>query len=249
MRRIRRSPYTGALAVLVCIVAATGAASGLEPSAQKKTPPQILAAAAENGAKVIAALRDYTYYAELTLQTVSAADVITGAYYHFSKISWDKDGNREERVLEEKSSLPKDTFIGSNAVNSLTHVYQFNLTPETLSQYELDYVGREKLDEIDTYAFDVRPTVKLPDPQKSRDRYLKGRVWIDDRDLQVVKVAGQAVPEQSSHRTPKFETYFQNHDRYWFPAYTTADDDLRVGHDVTRVVVKVRFTGYQKRNQ
>ena len=62
----------------------------------------------------------------------------------------------------------------------------------------------------------------------------------------MVKVAGEALPEQTGHRTPKFETYFQNYDRYWFPAYTSADDSIRVGRYATRVTVNVRFTGYKR---
>ena len=77
-------------------------------------------------------------------------------------------------------------------------------------------------------------------------RYLRGRVWIDDQDLQVVKVAGQALPEQSAHRTPKFETFFQNVDQYWFPSYVAADDTVRMGKYSTRVVVKIHFTTYKR---
>ena len=211
-----------------------------------RAPSELLAIAARNGDKVASALRDYAYYAELTIEIVGTGDVITGKYHRFSQIYHDKDGNRQERVFEDKSSLPEDAFINSNAVNALMRVYQFTITQETLSQYEFNYVGRERIDEIGAYAFDVRPLVKLPDPEKSRDRYLKGRVWIDDRDLQVVKVAGEAVPEQNAHRTPRFETYFQNQDNYWFPAYTSADDQIRMARRMTRVMVKVRFTGYKK---
>jgi hypothetical protein len=117
---------------------------------------------------------------------------------------------------------------------------------DTLNQYEMSYVGSERIDELNTYVFDVKPKVKLPDPEKSTERYLKGRVWIDDQDLCVVKVAGNALPEQYTHRTPRFETYFQNHDKYWFPAYTSADDDVRVGRRAMRVIVKVRFMSYKK---
>jgi hypothetical protein len=216
---------------------------------QSPSPAEILASASERGSKVVTALRDYTYYAELTIETVSAADVITGKYYRFSQVSFDRDGNRQEKVFENQSTLPKEVHIGTNAINNLTRVYQFFITPETLSLYEFNYVGRERVDELDTYVFDVKPRVKLPDPNKSTDRYLKGRVWIDDRDLQVVKVAGEALPEQSEHRTPKFETYFQNHDDYWFPAYTTADDEVRVGDRRRRVIVTVRFTAYKKTNR
>jgi hypothetical protein len=213
---------------------------------QKLTPQEILAKVAENGAKVSSALLDYTYYAELTIETVSQADTITGKYYRFSQVSYDSAGRRQERVFEDTSTLPKNTHIGTNAANNLVRVYQFMITPETFAQYELNYVGRENVDELKTYVFDVRPKVKLPDPDKSADRYLKGRVWIDDEDLQVVKVAGEALPEQSAHRTPKFETVFQNHDDYWFPAHTSADDSMRVGDRYSRVIVTVRFTSYKK---
>ena len=213
---------------------------------QKREPSEILAAASEHGKRVAAALRNYTYSAELTIETVSQADTITGTYYRFSQISYGPDGARQERVFEDKSALPKEVHIGTNAANNLTRVYQFMLTPDTLGQYEFNYVGRERIDELNCFVFDVKPTVKMPDPDKSAERYFKGRVWIDDQDLQVVKAAGEALPEQNRHRTPKFETYFQNYGDCWFPAYTSADDGVRVGDGFARVIVKVRFTGYKK---
>jgi len=217
--------------------------SGLE---QKQDPAAVLAAAAESGKRVSAALRNYTCYAELTIETVSQADTVSGKYYRFSQISYTPDGTRHERVLEDKSTLPKEVHIGTTSANNLTRIYQFMLTPDTLGQYEFNYVGRERIDELNCFAFDVRPTVKMPDPARSPERYLKGRVWIDDQDLQLVKAAGEALPEQTAHRTPRFETYFQNYADCWFPAYTSADDGVRVGDRFARVIVKVRFTGYTK---
>jgi outer membrane lipoprotein-sorting protein len=212
----------------------------------KPAPGEILTAAAERGRQLQSALRDYTYYAELTIQTISQSDTITGKFYRFSQISFDPNGKRLEKILENTSTLPRDIYIGTNAANNLTRVYQFILTPETLDQYELNYVGRERIDELNTYVFDVKPKVKMPDPDKSDERFLRGRVWIDDQDLCVVKIAGEALPEQTAHRTPKFETYFQNYDKYWFPAYTSADDSIRMGRYHTRVIVNVRYTSYKK---
>jgi hypothetical protein len=241
------------LSVLLLIsLAATGTLYAREVAGQapnKPSPSEVLAAATEKGKQLMAALRDYTYYAELTLETVTDADTISGKYYRFSQISFDREGGRQERVFENTSTLPKEVHVGTNAVNNLTRVYQFVITPETLAQYEMTYVGRERVDELNTYVFDVRPKVKLPDPDKSGERFLKGRVWIDDQDLQVVKVAGEALPEQSAHRTPRFETYYQNYDKYWFPAYVSADDNVRIGRRATRVIVKARFTSYKKANK
>ena len=234
-----------AISIMVSYSAALEPVSMAQP-AQKPSPAETLAAAAERGKQLIAAMRGYTYYAELTIQTVSQAETITGKFYRFSQISFDRDGNRQEKILENTSTLPKDVYIGTNSANNMVRVYQFFITPETLSQYEFNYVGREQIDELNTYVFDVKPRVKLPDPDKSSERYLKGRVWVDDQDLCVVKVAGEALPEQSAHRTPRFETYFQNYEKYWFPAYASADDTVRMGRYVTRVIVKVRFTSYKK---
>jgi hypothetical protein len=207
---------------------------------------EILAASAEKGKALMAALRDYTYFAELTIETVSQADTITGKFSRLSEISFDKLGNRQERVIENTSTLPEDVHIGTNTAFNLIRVYQFIVTPETLRDYEFNYIGRERVDELNTYVFDVQPKVKLPDPDKSGERYLRGRVWIDDQDRCVVKVEGQVLPEQGALRTPKFTTYYQNVDRFWLPSFAEADDRVRVGRYWIRVGVKVRFTSYRK---
>lgn len=230
--------------VVACVCLAQ--LSLLAAARQQPASSEILATAVDKGKQATDALRGYTYYAELTLETVSDADVITGRFNRFSKIYFDEAGNRQEKIFETTSTLPEGVHIGTNAANNLIRVYQFMVTPDTLAAHEFTYVGREKVDELNTYVFDVKPKVKLPDPAKSSERYLKGRIWIDDQDFLVVKVAGEAVPEQGSHRTPKFETIFQNYGEWWFPAYTTADDDIRVGRKTTRVIAKVRFTSYQK---
>lgn len=225
--------------------AAAPAARRAQGSAKQK-PAEILAASAEKGRVLQAALLDYSYYVEMTIQSVSQADTISGKFYRFSQIYYDRDGKRQERIVESSSTLPDDVHIGTNAANNLARVYQFILTPESLSTYDFNYVGRERVDELSTYAFDVEPKIKLPDPDKSSERYLRGRIWIDDQDLCVVKVSGVALPEQSAHRTPKFETFFQNVDSFWFPAYVAADDVVRMGKYLTRVVVKIHFTTYKR---
>jgi hypothetical protein len=235
--------FVGISLAAILTIAVPAAGTRLQ---RKPEPAEILSTAAAAGAKLTTALRDFTYYAELTIETVSPADTVTGKYYRFSQYSFGADGTRNEKVFEDKSTLPKEVHIGTNAANNLIRVYQFIITPSVLEQYEFNYVGRERVDELNTFVFDAKPKVKMPDPEKSPERYLRGRVWIDDQDLQVVKVAGEALPEQSAHRTPRFETYFQNYGDYWFPAYTSADDRIRLGKRFDRVMVNVRFTGYKK---
>jgi Outer membrane lipoprotein-sorting protein len=223
----------------------TVAKTTAQPS-QRLTSDEVLSQTAENGRRLLAALREHTHYFELTIQSVSLADTITGEYRRSSIISFDPDGSRREKVLEDSSTLDKEVHIGTSTINNLLRVYQFVISPETLTQYEFSYVGREKVDELSTYVFDVKPKVRMPDPEKSVERYVKGRVWIDDQDLCVVKVSGEALPADRDRRTPRFETYFQNYGRHWFPAFVSADDRIRTGRYSTRVVVKARFTSYKK---
>jgi hypothetical protein len=243
MREIART--IAALLIVTVVALWPSASRGL----QKESPTEILTAAAGRGDRLQAELREYTYFAELTLQTVSQADTISGKYYRFSQVSYDRDGSLRERVLENTSTLPNGLYIGTETANNLTRIYHFTITSETLKQYEITYVGRERVDELNTFVFDVKPRLKLPEPHKgdkNPERYLKGRVWIDDQDHCVVKVAGEPVPEEKGHQAPKFETYFQNYGSSWFPAYTSAVDFIRAEGYFNRVVVNVRYTGYKK---
>ena len=55
-------------------------------------------------------------------------------------------------------------------------------------------------------------------------------MWVDDRDLQIVKTYGSGVgllKKDADNQFPKFETYREQIDgKYWFPTYTVADDTL-----------------------
>ena len=49
------------------------------------------------------------------------------------------------------------------------------------------------MDEIGCYTFNVKP--KKVTPGK---RYFEGKIWVDDRDLQIVKTDGKGVGELKS---------------------------------------------------
>src|SRR5215813_2337039 len=143
---------------------------------QRPQPSEILASAAESGVKLVAAVRSFSYYEETTIDSISAANTVAGTYYRLSHITFDSRGNRQEKILENKSSLPDDAYIGTATAANLTRVYQFIITPDTLGQYDFGYIGRERVDEIDTYVFDVTPKVMPASSDKVNARYLKGRV-------------------------------------------------------------------------
>jgi hypothetical protein len=85
-------------------------------------------------------------------------------------------------------------------------------------------------------------------------RYFQGRIWVDDRDFQIVKTSGKNVPDirkgSGENLFPAFTTYREQIDgRYWFPTYTKADDILhfgvKFGGDVhIRIIVK--YSDYKR---
>jgi len=70
-------------AMAACLIVTATAPWPPPQASQKESPSEILAAAAERGRALAAALRGYSYFAEVTIQTVSQADTITGKYYRF----------------------------------------------------------------------------------------------------------------------------------------------------------------------
>ena len=128
----------------------------------------------------------------------------------------------------------------------MRNVQPFVLTTQELPKYDVTYVGREKIDELGTYLFDVAPK-----RIEKNQRYFQGRIWVDDRDLEIVKTYGKAVPDiRKGNREnvfPRFETYRENIEgNYWFPTYTHADDVLHFRTSDVRIRMIVHYSDYKR---
>ena len=80
-------------------------------------------------------------------------------------------------------------------------------------------------------------------------RYFQGTIWVDDRDLQIVKSYGRAtglLKKGSDNQFAKFETFREQIDgKYWFPTYTTATDTLNFKDSSVRIKMSVRYEDYK----
>ena len=121
----------------------------------------------------------------------------------------------------------------------------FALEPSKIDQYNIRYVGKEKIDELNLYIFDVTPKV-MPKFSKTQERFFSGRIWVDDKDLQIVKTKGKGVPEDKNNKFPTVETYREHIDgRYWFPTYSYADEELIFENGYSlHVRMKIRYTDF-----
>ena len=227
--------------VLVC----SGTFAGQNPTQKTATTldtEEIIKkfAAAESLNKI--ARNNYTFTQDIDIMTLGGAGSITGRYRRTSDIVYDDLGKRFEKISFFPPSTLTEINVSPEDLQDLGIVQPFAFATEDLSKYDVRYVGKEKIDELDTYIFEMKPK-----QIKKGERYLEGRVWVDDRDLQIVKVAGIAVPEVNGQKFPHFETYRENIDgRYWFPTYTYANDILEFKRGGVHFRMVVRYTNYKK---
>jgi TonB family protein len=189
------------------------------------------------------ALNNYSFKRDALIQRIGEGGQVTGEYHRVSTFTFDDQGNRYEKI----SYFPMATMpeVTTEDVDDLGGINPFALEPSKIAQYDFRYVGKEKIDELNLYIFDVTPKV-MPNPKKTKERFFLGRVWVDDQDLQIVKTKGKGVPETKDNKFPIVETYREHIDgRYWFPAYSYADEELIFDNgNALHVRMKVRYTDF-----
>jgi muconolactone delta-isomerase len=190
------------------------------------------------------ALNEYAFKRDALLQTLGMGGQIVGEYHRVSLFTFDDQGNRYEKITY--FPMPSTQSVTQEDLDDLGGIQPFALEPSKIPQYNFRYVGKDKIDELGLYVFDVSPKV-IPDPKKSKERFFSGRVWVEDQDLQIVKTKGKGVPETKQNKFPTVETYREQIDgRYWFPTYSYADEELLFDSgDVLHIRLKVRYTDFE----
>lgn len=189
------------------------------------------------------ALNSYAFKRDALVQEIGMGGQVVGEYHRISDFTFDDKGNRFEKI--NYFPMPSFTSVTQEDLEDLGGVNPFALEGGKINQYNFKYIGKERIDELDLYVFDVAPKI-TPDPKKTKDRFFIGRIWVDDRDLQIVKSKGKAIPETKVNKFPVVETYREQIDgKYWFPTYVYADDDLVFdnGTDL-RVRMRVKYTDF-----
>jgi hypothetical protein len=190
------------------------------------------------------ALNAYAFRRDATVQTVGMGGQITGEYQRESQFVFTAQGERFEKIMRFPQPTLTEITLTQEDLEDLGGIQPFALEASKINLYNFTYAGKERLDELDTYVFDVAPKTV---PKKVSERFFQGRIWVDERDVQIVKVRGKGVPE-GKQRFPTFETYREQIDgKYWFPTYTYADDELVFSNGQTvRVRMLVRYTDYKR---
>ncbi len=189
------------------------------------------------------ALNQYSFKRDAVVQSLGMGGQVTGEYHRVSFFTFDDSGNRFEKI----SYFPMPSFGGVTPedLEDLGGINPFALEPSKIDRYNFRYVGKEKIDELNLYVFDVTPKA-IPDPKKTKERLFVGRVWVDDQDLLIVKTKGKGVPETKINKFPIVDTYREQIDgRWWFPTYSYADEELIFDDgNVLHVRMQVKYSDF-----
>ncbi|HVF49662.1 MAG TPA: hypothetical protein VNA19_06225 [Pyrinomonadaceae bacterium] len=193
------------------------------------------------------ALNEYSFKRDAVIQTLGLGGQISGEYKRVSQFVFDDSGRRYEKILFFPMPTMAEITITAEDLEDLSGVTPFALEAAKANLYKFSYVGKERLDEIDTYIFDVAPKV-MPDPKKTKERFFMGRIWVDQQELQIVKARGKGVPEDKNNKYATFETYREQIDgKFWFPTYSYADDELVFGNgQAVHLRARVKYTDFER---
>jgi len=227
----------------------TGPLNPAQP--QGMTPQEIIQKFAAREEVFRQARNNYVYTQDITVQELDGTTV-TGEFRLVQDITYDDKGVRQENVTYAPQNSLRQLILSREDYEDFRNKMAFIMTTADLPQYNLLYVGQQHQDEIDTYVFDIAPKTIV-----KGQRYFQGRIWVDNRDFQIVKSCGKTVPEAIANTkkkkniqenlSPKFVTYREQIDgQYWFPTYIRADDTLHFRNQDVHMREIIKLTNYKR---
>jgi len=190
-------------------------------------PDQIIKEFSAKETEFQEALDHYTYRRIAKVDTIDDdTGKVDGEWYEVDDVIFDPSGARMEKVVDAPPSTLTRVMMSPSDLQDIEHGYPFVLTTADVPKYNINYVGRQKVDELECYVFDVTPK-----RIEKHERYLDGRIWVDAKDLQIVVTDGHMVPDDTKRGQedlhPPFMTWRQQIDgHYWFPVYTKGEGIL-----------------------
>ena len=207
------------------------------------TPDQIIQRFAAKEKEFKAARDQYTYRQDVKVQTPDDG----GEYHQVFDVTFDDQGHKVKNVVFAPQNTLERLMMTEEDVDDIENRLPFVLTSDEIPEYNILYVGQQQEDELHCYVFDVAPKEIV-----GKKRYFQGRIWVDDHDFQIVKTYGKTVPDIRKKRGnenlfPSFTTWREQVDnKYWFPTFTKADDELHFSTGDIHIREIVKYEDYKK---
>lgn len=233
-------------AALLCVFLGVSLSAAEPPAASLSDAEieKVIRAFTEKESAFLKAREQYTYKQSVKVAEVSPAGRETGKYEYRSDVIFGPDKERVEKVTWAPVSTLRNLQLTPEDEKDLRDVQPFVLNAENRDQYYIRYLGKQNADEIPCYLFAVKPQRML-----KGERYFAGLVWVDDKDLQIVKTYGRGVGllgKHSDQQFPKFETYRDQVDgKFWFPVFTIAETVLPFAAGPQPIKMVVKYEDYK----
>jgi hypothetical protein len=206
-------------------------------------PEQIIQSFLAHEDEYVRAHQMYGFRRSLRVQEFLASGEPGGEVQEESEVYLADNGRRYERSKHQSAHPFAGVKPEAVDAHAAAQVPLFPLVSNQVKHYDLVYKGTQPLDELRTYIFEVKPKRLLPNY-----RLFSGLIYVDDRDLAIVKIYGKWSSQEDENdpaaRSPftLYEMYYENVDgKYWFPTYFRSDAYVRTktGEDQLRLVVKM----------
>jgi len=115
------------------------------------TVPQIIAKMGQQESAFEAARNEYTFRQTVVMDTISDDNnKPDGEYKQVTDITFDDAGKRAEHVIFAPQNTIQRVIMTENDLKDIEQRLPFVLTTAQLPDYNLTYLGKQKVDELDT---------------------------------------------------------------------------------------------------
>lgn len=208
--------------------------------------PELIQEIAAKAEEFRIARDQYTYRQTMIFQELDVRGGEVGHYREVRDIIFNPDKERTEVLVGRPERQLRNMRLTEEDFRDIREVKPFVLTRGELPRYQVRYQGREVVDGTECYVLQVKPRQVLDGM-----RFFDGHIWVSVKDRQIVRAAGQPVPQIHRHGGenlfPHFTTVYRAIDgKYWFPVRTLADDTLPFRSGPQRVRLVVRYDDYKR---
>jgi hypothetical protein len=157
------------------------------------------------------------------------------------------EGRLRYKLTREGEDSLKNLRVEPEDLQEVARILAYPLLTRELPHYDIKYVGKEQVDEISCYIFQVHPKVV----ERAHPGF-DGIVWVDDKFLEIVKTYGKLITDLGDYHSAvlpfaMFETYRENVEgKYWFPNYSRSDDVLHLKNLDIPIRIIVKWSDYKR---
>jgi hypothetical protein len=228
----------------IALILASGLAAPLVRA--DDPPPNLAKLVAHRETETEAERNEYTYRQTVTIEELDDHGGARGQYRDVRDIIFSPKHERTEQLIGKPSNSLKRLIMTDEDFRDIRDIQPLVLTEELLWNYETKVRGEENIDGVDCWVLQVRPRQIL-----EGQRFFDGMLWVDQKEYNIVRMQGQAVPQirtmTSENLFPRFTTIRKPIDgKHWFPMYTYADDTLQFRTGPQRERLRIAYSEYKR---